>query len=419
MNIKEKRAAALASAKGLIDAAKSGQRDLTADEMAEIKGFREEIERYDAQIKAAAESDGAIAGIAALAADGAKDGQDQGGDARDRGFERKHVSLGEHFVKHAGSRLKEIKGVSGASAAAPEFKAASDTQITSGSTLVPLLTEYDRTIIRGVRPRLTIADLLGAGTIGGNAIAYFVEGALEGAFTTVAETGAKPQLHIADPTTVTDTLKKIAGFVKFSDEMIEDLDFLVSEINTRLLYELARFEEAQLLSGNGTGTNLMGLLNRSGIQTEVRGSTAAGDSAQDTLFRAITKVQTGSGLDADGIVMNPLDYQALRLSKDANGQYFGGGFFTGPYGNGGIMEYPPVWGLRTVVTPAIAQGTALVGAFGQAATVYRKGGVRVESTNSHANDFTSNLVTVRAEERVALAVRRPSGLVKTTITPVA
>jgi hypothetical protein len=95
-------------------------------------------------------------------------------------------------------------------------------------------------------PRLTIADLLGSGAIGANnnAVSYFVEGALEGAFTTVAEGGAKPQLHVVDPTIVTDSLKKIAGFIKLTDEMTEDLDFFVSEINNRLLYELAKFEEA-------------------------------------------------------------------------------------------------------------------------------------------------------------------------------
>ena len=143
------------------------------------------------------------------------------------------------------------------------------------------------------------------------------------------------------------------------------------------------------------------------------------DTAADTIFRAITKVTTGSGLDADGLVIHPSDYQTLRLAKDVNGQYYGGGFFSGAYGNGGLSEQPNVWGLKTVITPAIAAGTVLVGAFGQSATVYRKGGVRVESTNSHASDFTSNLVTIRAEERLALAVRRPVGFVKTTITPAA
>jgi len=223
-------------------------------------------------------------------------------------------------------------------------------------------------------------------------------------------------LHVVDPTAVTDVLKTIAGWTKFSDEMIEDLDFIVSEINNRLLYELAKYEEAQILDGPGTGSTLLGLLRRSGIQTELRGNQASADTVADTIFRAITKVGTGSGLDADGLVINPADYQSLRLAKDANNQYFGGGFFSGAYGNGGLSDQPNVWGLRSVITPAMAAGTVLVGAFGQAATLYRKGGVRVESTNSNASDFVSDLVTVRAQERVALAVRKPSGLVKTTIT---
>jgi len=259
-----------------------------------------------------------------------------------------------------------------------------------------------------------VADLLGSGSISGNAISYFVEGALEGAFTTVAEAGAKPQLHVVDPTVVTDSLKKIAGFVKFTDEMTEDLDFYVSEINGRLLYELAKFEEAQLLDGLGTGSTVLGILRRSGIQAVgLVGDAKAGNP--DSVFKAMTAVSTGSGLDADGIVVNPVDYQAFRLSRDANGQYYGGGFFAGEYGTGTMTAQPPLWGLRTVVTPAIAAGTVLVGAFSQAATVYRKGGVRVESTNSHASDFTSNLVTVRAEERIALAVRYPAAFYKLTL----
>ena len=69
-----------------------------------------------------------------------------------------------------------------------------------------------------------------------------------------------------------------------------------------------------------------------------------------------------------------------------------------------------------MVTPAIAAGTALVGAFGTAATLYRKGGVSVEAVNTHADDFTNNMVTIRAEERVALALRQPLGLVKLTLS---
>jgi HK97 family phage major capsid protein len=408
VNLKEQRAAALKAAQDIVAKAKAESRDLTADEINEVEAKSAEVKGLDEQIQRAEKSASLVQAIGGMAPAERTPSAESVEAAK---------SLGEHFVKHAANRLKEIKGQSGATASAPEFKAAADTQVTTNSVFGPVLTQVDRTIVQAVRPRLVVADLLGQGTISGNAISYFVEGALEGAFTTVAEAGAKPQLHVVDPTAVTDTLKKIAGWTKFSDEMMEDLDFIVSEINNRLLYELAKFEEAQILNGNGTGSNLLGLLNRSGIQTEARGTTASGDTVADTIFRAITKVSTGSGLDPDGLVINPADYQGLRLAKDANGQYYGGGFFNGAYGNGGLSEQPNVWGLRTIVTPAIAVGTVLVGAFGQAATLYRKGGVRVESTNSHASDFTSNLVTMRVEERVALAVRRPAGLVKTTITP--
>lgn len=408
MNIKEKRAAELAAASAIVDGAKSAVRALTDEEQAQVDLHLKAVEDFDVHIKRA-EVDGArLSRLAQLTPDAKANGGT--GDDEKQAIAR---TLGDHFVKHVGARLKEIRGVNGASVSAPEFKAATDGQVTNGGVFQgPVLTEYDRTIIQGVRPRLVVADLLGAGTISGNAISYFVEGALEGAFTTVAEGGAKPQLHVVDPTTVTDALSKIAGFIKFTDEMVEDLDFYVSEINNRLLYELGRMEEQQLLLGSGTGTNLKGILLRAGVQTET-GATKVDNP--DAVFRSITKVTTGSGLDADGLVINPLDYQAFRLAKDANNQYYGGGFFVGEYGVGTITAQPPLWGLRTVVTPAIAVGTVLVGAFSQAATVYRKGGLRVESTNSHASDFTSNLVTTRVEERIALAVRRPSGFVKLTL----
>lgn len=401
------RAAALKAAQDILNEAKASGRELSDAEQATVDAKFADIEQLDIKIKAADESQARFARLSALAPAAEQKSDDDG---------ERALSLGEHFVKHAMKRVIELKGVGGASVSAPEYKAATDVQVVGSVFQTPVLTQFDRTIIQANRPKLVVSDLLSAGTLSGNAISYFVEGAIEGAFTTVGEGAAKPQLHVVDPTTVIDSLKKIAGFIKLTDEMIEDLDFFVSEINNRLLYELAKFEDAQLLNGNGTGTNVLGLLNRSGIGTQARGTVASGDTVADTIFRAMTQVSTGSGLDADGIVINPSDYQALRLAKDGNQQYYGGGYFAGEYGNGGIPQQPPLWGLQTVVTPSIAAGTVLVGSYKQAATVYRKGGVRVESTNSHASDFTSNLVTVRAEERVALAVRRPLGLVKTTIT---
>ena len=405
MSTNHRRDELVKQAREIAEKAQAESRDLTTEES-------DTIETCLTEVKSIAEGERAEAKSKLLMAQ--LDGM-----ARDSGpvdAEVKASSIGEHFVKHAHARMLEGKGRSGFSAAAPEFKAAAATdvhQVTGWTAGVPYLTDWDRTIVQAHRIRLTVADLLGQGSISGNAVSYLVEGAMTGDFATVAEGAAKPQFSFVAPTAVTEALKKIAGFIKVTDEFLEDADFLMTEINNRLLYQLGYFEEQQLLKGDGTGQNLLGLLNRSGIQTE--SPAKVGDNA-DSVFKSITKIEQNSGLPADGIVINPIDYEAFRLAKDGAKQYLGGGFFEGQYGAGGFVMQPPLWGLRTVVTPAITAGTALVGAFGMAATLYRKGGVRVEATNSNATDFTSNLVTIRAEERIALAVRQPLGFCKLTLS---
>lgn len=326
------------------------------------------------------------------------------------------MSLGDHFVKSVGEQIS-LLGMKGGRLSAPEYKAPATQQVSGWTAGVPILTEYDRTIVQERRERLTIADLCGSGTVSGNAISYFVEAGVQGGFATVAEGAAKPQISFDNPTTRVDALKKIAGWIEFTDEFIEDLAFLKSEIDTRLLYMLGVTEEAQILSGDGTGQNLLGIRNRSGVQVQAAPADEEGNA--DAIFQAMTKISTATSLTADALVIHPLDYERFRLNKDGNGQYYGGGYFQGQYGNGGMLENPPLWGLRTVVTTVATQGEVLVGNFRLGATVYRKGGVRVEGTNSHADNFTENKVTVRAEERVALAVRYPAAFVKVALAPAA
>lgn len=318
------------------------------------------------------------------------------------------ATLGEHVAK---SIVGNVKIGQRGSWSAPEWKAAST--MTTPSVIVPgMLTDYDRRIVEQPRRRLVVADLLGSETISGTSLTYYVESAtVEGGVGIVAEGGAKPQISFADPTTVTESLSKVAVFYRESDELLEDAAWLASSINNRALYQLALFEENQLLNGNGTSPNMTGIMNRSGIQQQTYTNSIA-----ETIFRARTLVSQNTMFTADAVIINPADYQTLRLWTDDNGQFYAGGPFTGQYGNGGIMEEPNIWGLRTVVTSAIAQGTALVGAFRLGASVIRKGGVRVEMTNSNEDDFTNNLVTVRVEERLALAVRYPAAFVATSLT---
>lgn len=395
---------------GITAAAREAGRQLTADEVKTLDDRLAKIEAIDAKLDAAKAAEEAVTRFEAL---GALPQQSDGVKA-----DRQAATLGEHFVKSVGADRVKAFPQTGGTLTAPEWngprKAATDTHMTTEHDAL-LLTDIDRTPVRDYRQQPLIADLLGTGTVSGNAIKYAKEGAFSSGTATVAEGAQKPQSHLEPWTWATDSITKLATWFDVTDEMFEDLPYIVSEMNNRGLYDLAMKEEAQLLSGDGNAPNLLGLLNRSGIQTET--STAQNADHPDAIFRAAMKVSTATGMSADGLIINPVDYQALRLMKDANNQYYGGGFFAGQYGTNGVPMQPPVWGLRTIVSPVAAAGAPVVGAFRQSATVYRKGGVRVEATNSDGNKFTKNIRTILIEERIGLAVRRPGGIVKLTLTP--
>jgi HK97 family phage major capsid protein len=257
-------------------------------------------------------------------------------------------------------------------------------------------TQYEKEIIEGYRRELLIADLFSTEQISGNAVTFYPESStVEGGPDVVAEGAKKPMMSFGDPTAKTVSLSKIASYMKETEELVEDTPWLATAINGRGMYEHQLKVEDFLVA------QLMGT---SGVQTQ----TGLG---ADEIFKAATAVKTQTKLPADAVVINPADYQTLRLAKDENGQYYGGGYFYGQYGNGGIIEQPSIWGLRTVVSAAVPAGEAIVGAFRLGAEVLKKGGVTVDIANQNEDDFIKNLITILIEERIALAVRRPDAFV--------
>ena len=308
-------------------------------------------------------------------------------------------SLGEAFVEHlksnpAGARFDIV---------APEYvKTYSDVQKTPATSGVSAFaTTYDRNVVEAARTPLVIRDLFGAETISGSTLVYLVEGAIEGAPAATNEGAAKPQVHFADPTPKTVSLAKIACHIKESDEYINDYAFLASAINGRLLYHLGLVEQSTLVST---------LIGTSGIQSDTASLTSQSTAAEiaDVILQEAMDVQQQSGFAADAIVINPADWYTLRVAKDDESRYYGGGFF-------GPQNIPNLWGIPVCVSTATEQGTIIVGAFKACASVVTNGGVRVESTNSDQDDFIKNLMTIRAEERMALAVRCPAGFSKIVI----
>lgn len=256
--------------------------------------------------------------------------------------------------------------------------------------------------------RLTVADLHAQGMTTGSTVRYVRESAWTNSAATVAEGASKPELADLDLSDVDATVRKVASWVRISDEMLADSPAAAAYVNMRLRYAVEYREEAQLLSGDGSGTNLYGVLNTSGIQTQAKAS----DTAIDAIRKGITKIQLAL-LQPDGIVMHPNDFEAISLAKDANNNYLCGSVFSVNEMNQ-LVRTPSIWGLPIVVTTSATENTALVGAWKQCAWLFRRQGVTLELSNQDGDNFTKNLVTVRCEERLTNAIVLPAGFCTVT-----
>ena len=349
-----------------------------AEAIAEGEKLQADIEAKTAELQQA-EKKAALLGMI-----GTKDKEDDA-----MGEVKKAQTLGENFVNY----VKASQYGKKFDLSAPTFvKAATDTQ-TSPAGAVDFATTFDKNVVTAARTPLVVRDLFGAETISGSTLVYLVEGAIQGAPAVTAEGAEKPQIHFADPTPKTVSLAKIACHIKESDEYIDDYPFLASAINGRLLYELGLVEQNKLVTD---------LLATSGIQTGSITAAATYLDVADEILQAAMDVQQQSGFAADAIALNPADWFKLRTLKLTTNEYFGGGPF-------GAQNVPNLWGIPVCVTTAVAANKFVVGAFKTCGSVVSKGGISVEATNSNEDDFVKNLMTIRAEERLALAVRRPVG----------
>jgi len=277
-----------------------------------------------------------------------------------------------------------------------ETKATFDTDATGLDSTV----NYLPGIIEIEQQRLTIRNLLATGETSMNAVPYVTENSFNNAADVVAEGAEKPEATF-DTAPASAPVKKIAVRAKVTEEMWADFPSLRSYIDGRMRFMVGSKEEQQLLNGSGVGAEILGIRNVAGIQSQAKGA----DTIPDAVFKAITKVRTIGFFEPDGFVVHPNDWQRLKLLKDDNNQYYGGGPFTGAYGNQ-MMNVERFWGLPTVITTAITEGTALVGAFRLGGQIFDRMGIRMDSTNSNEDDFNKNLISMRVEERLALAVYR-------------
>jgi len=195
----------------------------------------------------------------------------------------------------------------------------------------------------------------------------------------------------------------IAVYQKASTQILSDIDSLMAFIDVRLRYLLSITEEGQLLSGSGIGNNLLGLMTAASTFSDA--TTASDRTITDTIRRAIADLES-NGYAPSAIVLNPNDFAEIELSKDDESRYLVG-MPRGP-------NPSSLWQTPVVRSPTMNAGNYLVGDLSQAALLHDRWAPRIEVATTNEDDFLRNIVAIRCEARMALAVHQPAALRKGT-----
>jgi HK97 family phage major capsid protein len=248
--------------------------------------------------------------------------------------------------------------------------------------------------------QLGFTTVSGGGTNNAAAVAERGTGAASATF------GVKPQSSfqfVGEQAPV----RTLAHWEAAHRNVLADEPQLRSIIDNELMYGLRLLEDSQILNGSGSGENLLGVLQTPGIQ-EYAWSDGATSPVPDTKADALRRAATLAFLayyEPTGIVLHPNDWEDIELTKDSNGQYL----VAVSVAMGGE---PRVWRMPVVDTPAIAEGTGLVGAFGTGAQLYDREQASIRISEQHSDFFVRNAIVILAEQRLALAVKRPEAFVK-------
>ena len=249
---------------------------------------------------------------------------------------------------------------------------------------------------------MTLRDIMNVGQTTSNAIDFFVEKDFDedGAASQNGEGGLKAQQAMQFDKKSAN-VETIAAWLPVSRQVLDDSAMLQSHIDNRLVYAVNKKLEDQILFGTGTSGELLGIHNTPGVQTI--GAPTTGVTKLDLIRKAIAAVRV-SEYAATGVILHPSDWAEIELIKGDDEHYI---WVSVP--DGGV---PRLWRVPVVETTAMQEGRFLTGAFGLGAQLWDRMASTVRISDSHAEYFTSNLVAILAELRVALTTYRPKAFIK-------
>lgn len=207
-------------------------------------------------------------------------------------------------------------------------------------------------------------------------------------------------------TSASEKVKTVATFLPATKQILDDFTELSGYIQSALPYYVNLEEELQLLSGDGTGENLHGLITQAAAASY---TAVTGDNKIDLIGRAISQIASAKELAPTFIVLNTADWWSIRLTKDSYGRYI--------LGDPQAPVAPNLFGIPVVPTTSMTANSFLVGSgVAPAAEIRDRMEMIVEISTEHADYFQKNLVAVRAEKRLALVVKRPNAYVTGNLT---
>lgn len=254
-----------------------------------------------------------------------------------------------------------------------------------------------------VRP-LRIVDLLTVIPVSTDAVEYVRENSRAQAAAPVGEataltgtSGLKAEGNI-DWVKVSEVVATIAVWVATTRNAAKDAPQLMALINEYLRSDLLIELEDQVLTGDGTGENLLGIMDTPGVEDQ--GAPDAGESAFDTIRQAYAEIVVNAKTKPTAIVFHPADSAAIDLLKvNDEVNHFAG---MGPFS----AAQPPLWGVARVESEAMEEGTWLLGDFKRAVLFDRE--ATTITTGLVNDDLIRNIMRVLAELRAGFGVLRPA-----------
>ena len=237
----------------------------------------------------------------------------------------------------------------------------------------------------------------------------------------VAEGGAFGESALAF-TERTEEIRKFGVSIPVTEELLADVATVNGYLDSRLRTMLQLRLDDVLIGGSGVAPVILGILNKTGINSFNFSSYSGNLGKIGQIYEAITEIRKDAFMEPDAIVMHPSDWNDIVTAVTADfagtsGQGYAGKdpLFVGA-GMFGTGVTPSIWGVRVVPTTAISAGTVLVGVFGGglAAHIVSREGMEVSMSDSHDDFFTKDKVMMKANMRLGFPIYRAAAFAKIT-----